>query len=303
MSDSQETDTLLLGGFDFDDDDFVTKEKAKINIAQVDYNAKLETDGWFHDHDKTVDELMLEQHGPNQIRSAVEHDYFYKRYDKALTLALGFIRVAQTNSQCKVSGTKEMTDIAMHCAAKLNRLDVLEDLLDNKSHVQDTGLFLVRGKFYPLIGKYAEAMEAYVQYQRERKLDYRVWSGMAQIFMLSAAKKPTDQQEMRYHLANLSMQRAIHIFTNSRWNKRIDFVHARFQRDLSALEARLKETQTQGGQADQFVHWMGSNEAKDKSSGGLEEFRWDDIVWIYKDWILRQDIDLADQDVKAVKDL
>ena len=76
---------------------------------------------------------MLEQHGPNQIRNAIEHDYFYKRYDKALTLALGFIRVAQTNKQCKVSGTKEMTDIAMHCAAKLNRLDVLEDLLDNKT--------------------------------------------------------------------------------------------------------------------------------------------------------------------------
>ncbi|KAI8365864.1 hypothetical protein EDC96DRAFT_509076 [Choanephora cucurbitarum] len=299
----QETDTLLLGGFDFDGDDFVTKEKAKINIAQVDYNAKLETDGWFHDHKKTVDELMLEQHGPNQIRNAIEHDYFYKRYDKALTLALGFIRVAQTNKQCKVSGTKEMTDIAMHCAAKLNRLDVLEDLLDNKTHVQDTGLFLVRGKFYPIIGKYSEAMEAYVQYQRERKLDYRVWSGMAQVFMLSAARRPAEN-EMRYHLANLSMQRAIHIFTNSRWNKRIDFVQARFQRDLATLETRLKETQQHGGQADKFVEWMNSSETKDKQqAGGLEEFHWDDIMWIYKDWVLRQDLDLADHDIKAVKDL
>jgi hypothetical protein len=76
---------------------------------------------------------MLEQHGPNQVRSFIEHDYFYKRYDRALTNSLGFIRVVKTNSNCKVSGTKEITDIAMHCAAKLGKLDVLDELLNNKS--------------------------------------------------------------------------------------------------------------------------------------------------------------------------
>lgn len=76
---------------------------------------------------------MLEQLGPNQVRSAIEHNYFYKRYDRALTDSLEFIHIANTNSNCKVSNTKEITDIAMHCAAKLGKLDMLDDLLKNKS--------------------------------------------------------------------------------------------------------------------------------------------------------------------------
>ena len=80
---------------------------------------------------------MLQQHGPNELKNAIEHDYFYKRYDKALTLALGYIRVVKTSGQCKVTGTKEITDIAMHCAAKLNQLDTLEELLNLDKSVSD----------------------------------------------------------------------------------------------------------------------------------------------------------------------
>jgi hypothetical protein len=76
---------------------------------------------------------MLEQHGPNQIKNMIDHDYLYKRYDKALNTALEYIRVATTNKECKVSGTKEISEVAMYCAAKLNRLDTLKELLNNKS--------------------------------------------------------------------------------------------------------------------------------------------------------------------------
>lgn len=76
---------------------------------------------------------MLEQHGPNQIKHSIDHDYLYKRYDRALNTALGYIRVATTNKDCKVSGTKEVSEVAIHCAAKLNKLDVLKELLNNKS--------------------------------------------------------------------------------------------------------------------------------------------------------------------------
>lgn len=76
---------------------------------------------------------MLEQHGPNQIKSVIDYNYLHKRYDEALTAALGFIRVATTNKNCKVTGTKEISEIAMHCAAKVNRLDILKELLNNKS--------------------------------------------------------------------------------------------------------------------------------------------------------------------------
>lgn len=76
---------------------------------------------------------MMEQLGPNEIKSSIDHDYFHKRYDNALKTALEFIRVATTNKECKVTGTKEVSEVAMHCAAKLNRLDILKELLNNKT--------------------------------------------------------------------------------------------------------------------------------------------------------------------------
>ncbi|GAA5796123.1 hypothetical protein EDC94DRAFT_612575 [Helicostylum pulchrum] len=291
-----------LFGFNFDDDVFVTKEeREQVKVEKIEYEAKVETDGWFLDTEKSLDEIMLEQHGPNQIKSVIDYHYLHKRYDEALTAALGFLRVATTNKDCKVTGTKEISEIAMHCAAKVNRLDILKELLNNKSHTQDTGLFLVRMKFFPLVGQYTEAMNACVTYHKERKLDYRVWYHMADIFMKSAARDSGEyKNEMRYHLANLSMVRAIHIFTISRWNTRIDFVKRRFETELKVLQDRLECTRR--GNADRFVDWMTQDHAG-KEESGLDEFSWEDIEWIFSDWVLRQDIDLLDDDVKAVKDM
>lgn len=83
---------------------------------------------------------MLETHGPNQLKSSIEHDYLYKRYDRALSKCLEYIRVARTNDQCKVSGIKEISEIAMHCSVKLNKLDVLKELLDEKQVIKHTFL-------------------------------------------------------------------------------------------------------------------------------------------------------------------
>ncbi|KAG2198977.1 hypothetical protein INT47_013161 [Mucor saturninus] len=288
-----------LFGFDFDEQDFVTKQPTKVQVDKIDYEAKIETDGWFLHSDKSFDDIMLEQHGPNQIKSIIDYHYLYKRYEPALTAALGFIRVATTNKACKVNGTKEISEIAMHCAAKLNRLDILKELLNNKSHTQDTGLYLLRIKFFPLVGQYTEAMDACITYHKERKLDYRVWSHMANIFLGSLERDTrTHENEMRRHLAKLSLVRAIHIYTISRWNTQVDFVKQRFQAELHLLQARLEATE---GEADTFVDWIAQGHPK-REEAGLDEFNWQDIIWIYKDWALRQDLDLDDQ-VKAVKDL
>lgn len=142
-------------------------------------------------------------------------------------------------------------------------------------------------------------MDACITYHKERKLDYRVWSHMANIFIKSMERDTsTHINEMRRHLANLSMIRAIHIYTISRWNTNIDFVKTRFERELSLLQERLDST---GGVADKFVDWMANGHLNVQESG-LDEFNWQDIVWIYKDWALRQDLDLDDQ-VTAVKDM
>lgn len=143
-------------------------------------------------------------------------------------------------------------------------------------------------------------MDVCITYHRERKLDYRIWSIMADVFLRSAEQKPASH-DMRYHLANLSMQRAIHIFTSCRWKKNIECVKARFERDLAQLQARMDKTIKHHGDADKFVEWMAAGNP-DKEHSGLEEFKWEDIMWIYKDWAIRQDIDL-ESDTKAVKDL
>lgn len=156
-------------------------------------------------------------------------------------------------------------------------------------------------KFYPLVGQYADAMDACITYHKERKLDYRVWSIMASCFIKSA-ERDDDRLDMRYHLANLSMVRAIHIYTASRWSTHIDFVKTRFEKELATLKAQLQVTEEKGGNADKFAEWMADG-SPDKDKAGLNEFAWEDIAWIMKDWALRQDLDLRDDDVKAVKDL
>lgn len=124
---------------------------------------------------------------------------------------------------------------------------------------------------------------------------------MADIFMKSAARDTCQyKNEMRHHLANLSMVRAIHIFTISRWNTRIDFVKRRFETELKVLQDRLESTR---GNADRFVDWMAQGHPGKEEESGLNEFSWEDIEWIFSDWVLRQDIDLVDDDVKAVKDM
>lgn len=79
---------------------------------------------------------MLEQHGPNQLRSAIEYDYFYKKYDQALEQALQFIHIVKNNKKCKMTSTREISEIAMHCAAKLGKLDVLDELLSSNQSVR-----------------------------------------------------------------------------------------------------------------------------------------------------------------------
>ncbi|KAI8987818.1 hypothetical protein BDF20DRAFT_290842 [Mycotypha africana] len=294
-----------LFGFDFSDDDFETKERQTVKFMPDGYQPKIETDGWFHEYgNNSIDDVMLEQHGPNQIRSSIEHDYFYKNYDRALSSALAFIRVAKYDEKCKVTGLKEITDIAMHCAAKLNKLDLLNELLDYDPVSLKYHIYVYTK--YTELGRYTEAMVACICYHKERKLDYRVWAIMADIFMKSASSTSTVvvQNEMRYHLANLSMQRAIHIVKNSRWKNNIDFVRRRFEKDVAGLENRLQETIQKGGNADKFAAWMATAPTEDdKDAAGLADFKWDDIVWIYQDWAVRTDIILDDDTIRAVKDM
>ncbi|WP_348240562.1 hypothetical protein, partial [Salmonella enterica] len=68
------------------------------------------------------------------------------------------------------------------------------------------------------------------------------------------------RQDMRYHLANLSMIRAIHIYTISRGRNQIDFVKNRFEKELKSLEARFEITKESRGDADKFLECMSTDD-------------------------------------------
>ncbi|KAI8890109.1 hypothetical protein K501DRAFT_328851 [Backusella circina FSU 941] len=300
---SQEGECELLA-FDFDDDVFITKEeKERVNVSNIQYQAKIDLDGWFDVKDKDLDSLMLEELGPSELKSSIEHDYLYKRYDRALEHALEYIRIVETNPKCKVKGTREMAEIAIHCADKLGKYDIVERLLDVKNPAQDIGLLLLKSRFYPKVRRYHDALNSQVEYHKLRKLDYRMWLLMAQLFKDTAT---TDDNNMKIHLAQLSIARSLHIFKSSRWKKQYAFVKHRFENELETLEALSKEIIDKRGNANVFSKWM-TTEDKDVKAAGLDMFDWDDIEWIYEDWELRKSNGGGDDEEedgrRAVKDL
>lgn len=72
---------------------------------------------------------MHEKLGPIQLKSAVEHDYLHKRYDRALEGALAYIKVVESGS-VKITTAREMCETAVHCAVRLGKFDVAGKLLD-----------------------------------------------------------------------------------------------------------------------------------------------------------------------------
>ncbi|KAI9496317.1 hypothetical protein BDB00DRAFT_744107, partial [Zychaea mexicana] len=104
--------------FAFDDDVFVTKAE-RIIPEQAPYTAKEENDGWFHSFDD-YDSLMLERHGPNQLKSAIEHDYFRKRYAQALKEMGNLLVQARVYPLCGRPGDALSAVVRYH---KLRRLD------------------------------------------------------------------------------------------------------------------------------------------------------------------------------------
>ncbi|KAF7727224.1 hypothetical protein EC973_007922 [Apophysomyces ossiformis] len=273
-------DDLTLA-FDFDDDVFLDTEKKKREPQQtIDYTAKQETEGastWFHSA-KDFETLMLERHGPNQIKNAIEHDYLYKRYDRALENALAYIRVAETNAACKISNTREMSEIAAHCAARTGKLDPTLEL----------GTLLLKGRFYPICKRWADAMTAFVEYNKHRKLDYAVWNRMGQLVM------EASEEDIRRHLAQLCMNSALRIMTCSRWNQSAEFARVRFVKEKEKLEAACRSIH---GDPGQFVIWMERNQP------GLEMFRREDLDWIYREYTQKQEEQEEEDDTRAVRDL
>ncbi|KAI7869193.1 hypothetical protein BDF14DRAFT_1785855 [Spinellus fusiger] len=279
--------------FDFDDEVFLT-ERVRPWTQPHHYVAKQETDGWFHteENEKT---LMLEKHGPNQRKHAVEHDYLYKRYDRALAGALGFIRVAETDKACKINNTREMCEMAIHCAVKLKKYALAEQLLDRKQPTIELGSLLLKGRVYPLCinnRRHGDALAALVSYGQQRKLDYAMWRQIAVVLVDDATKYPTTEQDMRGSMAQLALERAHRIMTSSRWCLKEDYVRRRYTKEVDALQEPTH------GDPSVFVAWMTTATVSHKAQAGLDIFEWRDIEWVYNEWASFSIIeDIPDKDV------
>ncbi|KAF9187873.1 hypothetical protein BGZ51_000967 [Haplosporangium sp. Z 767] len=150
---------------DQDDDSLFCTPKQKTSsrkqapIEQGPYHAQIDVDGWFHRTNKSSEELMLqEKNGASKVKMRADHYYMLHQYQKAYDLAQEYCRIVATSGLnmshgdgglrrpeatkadigtvetgagvLKVTDSKEMLEMALRCALKLNRLEEAADLAD-----------------------------------------------------------------------------------------------------------------------------------------------------------------------------
>ncbi|KAI8089335.1 uncharacterized protein BX664DRAFT_332755 [Halteromyces radiatus] len=296
----------MMEDFNFDDDVFTTTTERKAIPLVVDYQAKQETDGWFH-HLGDPQKLMHEKLGPAHLKYAIEHDYLHGRYQQALEKALLFINIVDSDDQCKVMNPREVVEMAIHSAGRLEDWEQVGKLLDRNQTTYELGSLLMKGRFYSKCGRSPDAVSSLVEYSKQRKRDYNAWKWMCDACVMDKSK----DKKMVIHLAHLTIQRALNIMTSFNWRLDIPVVKERYQREKQKMELKQNEIIQDGGNLDTFIEWIQSAEEKDRSLVGLDDYAWQDLLWIYKDWMIHlTDTDTTldtqeeeEEQEKAVKDL
>ncbi|KAI8075166.1 hypothetical protein BC940DRAFT_287611 [Gongronella butleri] len=291
-----------MDDFNFDDDVFTERVERKAIPLVKDYQAKIDVDGWFHDIGD-IRQRMTEKLGPVYVKHAIEHDYLHKRYEDALEKALIYIDMVENDDHCKALGTREMCEIALFCAARLERWDMVETYLDEKQTAFEPGQLMTRGRLYPKCGRCGDAITNLVKYCRLRKRDYQAWRLIAQAFW-----QEREHGVQLLHLAHLCQQRALRIMTTFGWRLDIPMVKQRYLREKQAMDELNDSIEAAGGQLDTFLAWMDTHNDADRHAAGLDSFAWDDLLWIDQEWRKRLKdtetmLDDNQDGERAVKDL
>lgn len=293
-----------LFGAAFDDDIFeaekVRNPIAPLQVQKASYTAKHEDHGWFHNED-SIAHLMTTRHGPNQIKLTIEHDYLYKRYARALKTSLEYIAAVEDDSiDCKVVNPREIIETAALCAMKLDDIETAMQCAD-KMNSRELGSLQTRGVVYMHGARYSDAISCFIQYNNMRALDYKPWRHMATTFLKSYNDEPSEDNKLRLHLADASLDRSLTILTSGVWPN-VDFARARYQReydDLKELDSQIKEL---GGSASVFFAVMSATGESVPSC--LQLFQWDDIVWIDAECRrVAGNKDIEDEHTKSVREL
>lgn len=124
---------------------------------------------------------------------------------------------------------------------------------------------------------------------------------MATTFLKSYNDEPSEDNKLRLHLADASLDRSLTILTSGVWPN-VDFARARYQReydDLKELDSQIKEL---GGSASVFFAVMSATGESVPSC--LQLFQWDDIVWIDAECRrVAGNKDIEDEHTKSVREL
>jgi hypothetical protein len=103
--------------------------------------------------------------------------------------------------------------------------------------------------------------------------------------MMDYSSRPTATgNKMVLHLAHLAIVRAIRIMTSFNWRMDIPAVKQRYQKEKTCLDQKRDKIEQQGGSVDLFADWIKSADEKDRCSVGLDDYSWQDTMWMYRDW-------------------
>ncbi|KAK3833687.1 MAG: hypothetical protein J3R72DRAFT_453068 [Linnemannia gamsii] len=287
--------------------------KAKALLGQEPYHAQIDEDGWFHNTGKTTYELMTQSKtGATKVKMRADHYYMLHRYQEAFDIAQEFCELVRTSGLSvsqgdgglrrpdegattagttdpgvlKVSDPKEMQEMALRCALKLDMFDVAAGLADELV-MHDTGIVFLKAKAYVAVGRFNDAALGLVQYQKSRTGNYSIWRTLGECLQQStlptlgpsglhlsapvstspststAALPPMDtlsissssQQQppppppkstVVYILALMCILRARYLMRISTWAQ-VPYAQARYDNEMSILDEQRVELERQCG--------------------------------------------------------
>ncbi|KAG0019006.1 hypothetical protein BGZ80_006439 [Entomortierella chlamydospora] len=235
---------------------------------------------WFHHTGKSVEELMLQdKNGATKVKMQADHYYMLHQYQEAYDIAQEYCRVVANNEPnitagdgglrrqdnrgetagsgvLRVTDSKEMHEMALRCALRLNKFGEAATLADELT-IQDTGAVFLKAKAYMAVGRCNDAALKLVQYQKSRSSNYLIWKILGECLYQPAkphysnsSMEPlsisASEQQITTILALICILRARHLMRASTWSH-VDYAQARYDREMKAMNDLRSKMERESG--------------------------------------------------------
>ncbi|KAF9908842.1 hypothetical protein EC991_009361 [Linnemannia zychae] len=276
--------------------------KTKALLSQEPYHAQIDEDGWFHNTGKTTYELMTQSKtGATKVKMRADHYYMLHRYQEAFDIAQEFCELVRTSGLSvsqgdgglrrpddgttttdvgvlKVSDPKEMQEMALRCALKLDMFGVAASLADELV-MHDTGIVFLKAKAYVAVGRFNDAALGLTQYQKSRTGNYSIWRtlgeciqqsifpiagshlsapastssagterllGLNTLSIYSSSQQQPPKPTVVHILALMCILRARYLMRISTWAQ-VPYAQARYDNEMSILDEQRVALERQCG--------------------------------------------------------